>query len=109
MRWRRPVRTRWAIAWRVSPASRSCVRCTTPGGSDDRDGPVGPSPACATLVDKARGVNYRCAMAPPAVDLPAPESPADGLAAVVALRRLADRLEQAQVERALADGWTWAQ
>jgi DNA-binding NarL/FixJ family response regulator len=27
----------------------------------------------------------------------------------VALRRLADRLEQAQVERALADGWTWAQ
>jgi DNA-binding NarL/FixJ family response regulator len=45
----------------------------------------------------------------PALDLPAPESPADGLAAVVALRRLADRLEQAQVERALADGWTWAQ
>jgi DNA-directed RNA polymerase specialized sigma24 family protein len=45
----------------------------------------------------------------PALDLPAPESPADGLAAVVALRRLADRLEQAQVERAVADGWTWAQ
>ena len=38
-----------------------------------------------------------------------PESPADGLAAVVALRRLADRLEDAQVERALHDGWTWAQ
>lgn len=45
----------------------------------------------------------------PALDLPAPESPADGLAAVVALRRLADRLEHAQVERALLDGWTWAQ
>lgn len=38
----------------------------------------------------------------------APESPADGLAAVVALRRLADRLEAAEVERALADGWSWA-
>jgi transcriptional regulator with GAF, ATPase, and Fis domain len=35
--------------------------------------------------------------------------PADGLAAVVALRRLADDLELAEVERALAEGWTWAQ
>jgi hypothetical protein len=41
--------------------------------------------------------------------VPAPETPADGLAAVVALRRLADRLEDAQVERALRDGWSWAQ
>ena len=39
---------------------------------------------------------------------PIPE-PADGLAAVVALRRLADDLELAEVERALAEGWTWAQ
>ena len=31
------------------------------------------------------------------------------LAAVVALRRLADQMEDAQVERALRDGWTWAQ
>jgi hypothetical protein len=38
-----------------------------------------------------------------------PENPADGLAAVVALRRLADRLEDAQVERALREGWSWAQ
>jgi DNA-binding NarL/FixJ family response regulator len=38
-----------------------------------------------------------------------PTDPADGLAAVVALRRLADRLEDAEVERALADGWTWEQ
>lgn len=37
-----------------------------------------------------------------------PETPAEGLAAVVALRRLADRLEAAEVERALADGWSWA-
>jgi hypothetical protein len=41
--------------------------------------------------------------------IPSPETPADGLAAVVALRRLADRLEDAQVERALRDGWSWAQ
>lgn len=34
---------------------------------------------------------------------------ADGLAAVVALRDLADRLEDAEVERALADGWSWSQ
>ena len=45
----------------------------------------------------------------PPTAIPAPESPADGLAAVVALRRLADRLEDAQVERALRDGWTWSQ
>jgi DNA invertase Pin-like site-specific DNA recombinase len=35
--------------------------------------------------------------------------PADGLAAVGALRRLADRVEDAEVERALRDGWTWSQ
>ncbi|MDN4595555.1 helix-turn-helix domain-containing protein [Leifsonia sp. F6_8S_P_1A] len=34
---------------------------------------------------------------------------ADGLAAVVALRELADRLEDAEVERALRDGWSWTQ
>ena len=34
---------------------------------------------------------------------------ADGLAAVVALRELADQLEDAEVERALRDGWTWTQ
>jgi hypothetical protein len=38
-----------------------------------------------------------------------PEDPADGLAAVGALRRLADRVEDAAVERALREGWTWAQ
>jgi len=37
-----------------------------------------------------------------------PPDPADGLAVVVALRRLADRLEAAEVERALRDRWTWA-
>jgi Homeodomain-like domain len=38
-----------------------------------------------------------------------PADPGDGLAAVVALRRLAERLEDAQVERALRDGWSWSQ
>jgi hypothetical protein len=38
-----------------------------------------------------------------------PPSPADGLAAVVALRRLAERLEDAQVERAMREGWTWSE
>jgi DNA-directed RNA polymerase specialized sigma24 family protein len=33
----------------------------------------------------------------------------DGLAAVVALRSLADQLEEAQVERALQEGWSWSQ
>ena len=44
-----------------------------------------------------------------AIDISTPADPADGLAAVVALRRLADRLEAAEVERALRDGWTWPQ
>ncbi|WP_113702282.1 helix-turn-helix domain-containing protein [Nonomuraea lactucae] len=42
-------------------------------------------------------------------EIPGPDDPADALAAVVALRRLADRLERAAVSRALQQGWTWAQ
>jgi hypothetical protein len=38
-----------------------------------------------------------------------PEDPADALAAVGALRRLADRVEDAAVERAVREGWSWAQ
>lgn len=37
-----------------------------------------------------------------------PTDPAEGLAAVVALRRLADRVEDAGVERALREGWSWS-
>jgi hypothetical protein len=36
-------------------------------------------------------------------------SPADGLAAASALRAIADRLEDAEVERAMRAGWSWAQ
>lgn len=42
-------------------------------------------------------------------EIPQPEDPAAALAAVVALRRLAERLERAAVERAIREGWTWAQ
>jgi DNA-directed RNA polymerase specialized sigma24 family protein len=41
--------------------------------------------------------------------VPSPEDPAEALAAVVALRRLADRLEMASVHCAIEQGWTWAQ
>ena len=43
------------------------------------------------------------------VEIPDPHSPADGLAAVVALRRLADLVEAAQVESALRAGWSWSE
>jgi len=42
-------------------------------------------------------------------DVPSPDDPDKALAAVVALRRLADQLEQAAVERAIDQGWTWSQ
>jgi predicted ArsR family transcriptional regulator len=35
--------------------------------------------------------------------------PADGLAAVSALRGMTDQLEDAEVERAMRAGWTWSQ
>ncbi len=41
--------------------------------------------------------------------VPPPDEPADALAAVVALRRLADRLEASAVDRAIDRGWTWAE
>ncbi|WP_157253652.1 hypothetical protein [Nonomuraea typhae] len=45
----------------------------------------------------------------PAEEIPAPLDPADGLAAVAALRRLADQLEDAAVEQAMRAGWSWPQ
>ena len=44
-----------------------------------------------------------------ATELPTPADPADGLAAVVAMRRLAERLEAAEVERAMRAGWSWSE
>jgi len=42
-------------------------------------------------------------------EITAISEPGDALAAVVALRRLADRLEDAAVEQAMRDGWSWPQ
>lgn len=44
----------------------------------------------------------------PTAEEAVPRDPAEGFAAVLALRTLADRLEAGQVERAVLDGWTWA-
>ena len=41
--------------------------------------------------------------------VPSPEDPETALAAVVALRRLAARLEVEAVTEAVERGWTWAQ
>lgn len=46
------------------------------------------------------------------MDVSSPEpigGPADGLAAVMALREMADRLEDTSVERAIRAGWSWSQ
>jgi DNA-directed RNA polymerase specialized sigma24 family protein len=41
--------------------------------------------------------------------LPSPDDPAEALAAVVALRLLADKLERRAVSAALEQGWSWSQ
>jgi DNA-directed RNA polymerase specialized sigma24 family protein len=41
--------------------------------------------------------------------LPNANQPDEALAAVVALRRIADNLERRAVSNALRDGWTWTQ
>jgi len=41
--------------------------------------------------------------------LPSPDEPAEALAAVVALRLMANKLEKKAVMAALEQGWTWAQ
>jgi len=40
--------------------------------------------------------------------IPTPDDPAEALAAVVSLRRLAERLERAAVAAAIEQGWSWA-
>ncbi|WP_067536253.1 hypothetical protein [Nocardia crassostreae] len=44
-----------------------------------------------------------------ALEIPDSTDPAGRLAAVVALRRLADRLEDVAVEEAMRSGWIWPQ
>lgn len=43
------------------------------------------------------------------ISVPSPDEPDDAFAAVVALRRLAATLERSTVDRALEQGWTWAE
>jgi hypothetical protein len=43
------------------------------------------------------------------VEIPPPEDIERALAAVVALRRLANQLERSAVEHAVQQGWTWAE
>ena len=38
-----------------------------------------------------------------------PDEPSDALAAVVALRAMADQLERKAVRQAIEEGWTWSQ
>ena len=45
----------------------------------------------------------------PVINIDPSNGPAEGLAAVVALRRLADLMEDAEVERAMRSGWSWPQ
>jgi DNA-directed RNA polymerase specialized sigma24 family protein len=56
-------------------------------------------PAEATTSDEASDVASGATSADPAL----------GLRSVAALRRLADRLEDLQVDRARALGWSWAE
>jgi hypothetical protein len=44
---------------------------------------------------------------PSRIDVPDASDPESALAAVVALRRLADRLELAAVNVAIGQGWSW--
>lgn len=43
------------------------------------------------------------------VEVQSAEDPGAALAAVTALRRLADQLEDSAVERAMRSGWSWPQ
>jgi DNA-binding NarL/FixJ family response regulator len=44
------------------------------------------------------------------MSFPSPlDGPADGLAAASALRAIADRIEDSEVERAMRAGWSWSQ
>lgn len=45
----------------------------------------------------------------PVLEIDPSNGPAEGLAAVVALRRLAELMEDAEVERAMRSGWGWPQ
>ncbi len=41
--------------------------------------------------------------------LPSPDNPEEALAAIVALRVVADKLERKAVKKAIEQGWSWSQ
>jgi transposase len=41
--------------------------------------------------------------------IPSPDTPEEALAAVVALRHMAEQLERKAVKEAIAQGWSWSQ
>ena len=97
----------FAGAWLTIPAFRPGRRWRSTAVTRERRAAQAPPPGSGNHVDYLVIVNYGCFMA--SVEIPDPQNPADGLAAVVALRRLADLLEAAQVERALRAGWSWSE
>lgn len=66
------------------------------------------SPCCQPMLTPLGSSTTVDSMAP-GFDIPSPDDPAAALAAVVALRRLADQLEHSAVEQAVGQGWTWNQ
>lgn len=75
----------------ILPTSRATIAANVSTLVDDR--------RLSTTIDNVEDLQ----------SVPSPEDPAEALAAVVALRRLADRLELASVQCAIEQGWTWAQ
>ena len=63
--------------------------------------------ACVNLSRHLARCQLRLTSMPVPTEIATPDDPAEALAAVVALRRLADRLERAAVARAIDEGWTW--
>jgi len=41
--------------------------------------------------------------------LPSPDNPEEALAAVVALRHMAEQLERKAIKEAISQGWSWSQ
>lgn len=63
----------------------------------------------STMVDSHAACQLRLTAMADQIHVPSADDPATALAAVVALRRLADKLERAAVGEAIRQAWTWAQ
>lgn len=92
----------------TSVIHRAALIARTAGRAAGADGAA---PGLSTVVDDACPSMYvddmHSALSPP--DVPDADDPEAALAAVLALRRLADRLELAAVNVAIERGWSWAE